>query len=590
MHHKRKLSFKNFENNIEGNIWSLFWYGKIYFKSKDSRFYIETYLVLLKNENYFLNNIDKKRVEKIEIPFSKSILFPLSSQFDYQGKFIRMSNLYDGKGGLLRNGLYKIGKLKISNDYNFRIKGLDYIFSNSLFPDVYENGISIYQDSSYFIRKIESDKKKEEQDDEKTYQYIIPIDVVLKYFFGFSSLIFDLLITDRLKYAIFDKSIDPVTRKGKLYYDSNLIPKADASLIAKYYFTKNSYAEKIIRDIGAHFSKLRFNKTKDGSFIKFKIPFDFPCDFIFVGQYLTKNNTDSQIRKIIVNQILEISADENYFLVEDNIDLIDVNSSQNDNDDKNESEAKDVRNTNDVNPTKDKETDDLPLDKNNNDKIVENLVVLRNYFMESPILNHLLISKDKDGNPIYLNDERPIDHSDFPYYEGTNRRKTLNYKDIKWIEIIDDALEYLVNTEQYIKERLSDKVSERLTNKVIFNLIYNDVNYYTLDSGGNNYFPLFRNKNKNESIDIDDINEIIQIIKNDYKSRWAVVSNKKSLKDIKEFSSLSFLKENDVLFLRNNTHELIEKEGKDTRTTTIENLAKKIHKKILKDLKESSVK
>lgn len=215
MHHKRKLNFKNFKENKENYIWSLFWYGRVFFNYKNSKFYIEAYLVLLQKENYYLNNFDKNRIEKIEIPFSKSVLFPLSSQFDFEGKFLSMSSLYNTDGELLRNGLYKTNRLKISNDYNFRVKELDNIFSNTLFPDVIENGVSIYKNSSYFTRKTESVIKKEGEDDKKiTYQYIIPIDVILKFFIGYSSLILDLLITNRMRYAIFNKSFDSKTKKG----------------------------------------------------------------------------------------------------------------------------------------------------------------------------------------------------------------------------------------------------------------------------------------------------------------------------------------------------------------------------------------
>lgn len=585
MHHKRNLNFSKFENNIEGNIWSLFWFGKISHKSNLSKFYIEVYLVLMKRDNYFLDSIDKKRIEKIEIPFSKSILFPLSSQFDYKGKFLRMSQLYTSKGELLNNGLYKFGKLKLNNYYNFRIKELDTIFSNSLFPNVSENGNSIYKDSSYFIRTIESAIKKEGQDDTKIInQYIIPIDVVLKYFLGFSSLIFDLLITNRLRNAIFNRSFDTVTRKGKLYYDSNLIPRSDVSLIAKYFFTKNDHTEKLIYGIGAYFSTLRLKNIQNGSFIKFKIPFDFPCNFLFVGQYLTKNNIDTNKRKIIINQILEMSADENFFLVDDDIDLIDVNFSQNENNEENESKDKDVNFINEINPIDEENNIDLPLDQNNNDRIVENPVILRNCFIESPKINHLIVKKDKDGNPIYLNDERPIDHSDFPYFDGKRRRKILNFSNVNWIEIIEEAVEYLADKFGYKANRLSDKVSDRLTNKIIFNLIYKEVNYYIVDSGANNYFPLFRNIIKTDSIDIDVIIEIIEIVKRDYKSSWSIVSNKKSLKNLEKFTKMSFLVSNDILFLRNNTHELIGEDSEDVRTKTIENLANKIHKKILKDI------
>ena len=59
IHHKRTLNFTNFENNVEGNIWSLFWYGKILFNYSESRFYIEVYLALMNNNNYFLGSINK---------------------------------------------------------------------------------------------------------------------------------------------------------------------------------------------------------------------------------------------------------------------------------------------------------------------------------------------------------------------------------------------------------------------------------------------------------------------------------------------------------------------------------------------------
>lgn len=592
IHHKRTLNFKKFENNKEGNIWSLFWYGRIFFKFSESRFYIEAYLVLMRNDNYFLDSIYRNRIEKVELPFSKSILFPLSSQFDYQGKFLSMSSLYNKNGELLQNGLYKTNRLKISNDYNFRIKELDKIFSNTLFPDVIENGTSIYKDSSYFTRKIESVIKKEGEDDKLiTYQYIIPIDVILKFFIGYSSLILNLLITNRMRYAIFNKSFDSKIRKGKLYYDSNYITRSDASLIAKYYFTKNNYAEKLIYKIGSYFSMLRLNNIKERSFIKYKIPFDFPCDFVFVGQYLTKNDSELAFKKIIVNQILEISAKEEFFLVDGDIELIDTNNSQNEKEEQDKLKEKDIRTNSDsiFSNENSSENEELPLDINNNDKIIDNPVFLRNCFNKSPGIKHLILSNDKEGNLIYVNDERPDEHQDFSNNNEPRNRNINNFKDFEWLEIIEETMEYLEREYQYKKERLSNIISERLTKKIIFGLTFGGVTYYIVDSGGNNYFPLFRNKNKSESIDIDVIHEIIDVINKKCKSSWSIVSCKKSLKSIDKFSSINFLKDNDISFLRNNTHEIMSKdEEENVITKTIENLAKKIHKKILSDLRELS--
>lgn len=582
IHHKRTLNFTNFKNNVEGNIWSLFWYGKILFNYSESRFYIEVYLALMNNDNYFLRSINKDRVEKITIPFTKSILFPLSSQFNYDGKFLRMSNLDDDD---LSRGLYKFSRIQMSNFYNFETSKLNNILFDTLFPDVYENGKSIYEDCFYMRRTREIRGK--------TIEYIIPIDVILKYFLGFSSLILDLLITNRMKYAITGKSFDSNTKKGKLYYDSDCITRSDASLIAKYYFTNNNYAEKLITEIGSYFANLRFNSVKDGSFVEFKIPFNFPCEFTVVGQYLTNIDPNAKVVKIIVNQILEISANEDFFLVDDNvdIDLIDAKSSLNQNDEQNQSDGKDVRTNNETKPTNENsnESEDLPLNINNNDRIIDNPVVLRNCFTESPRINHLVMSEDKEGNTIYLNDERPDEHQEFSGNDEPNGRNINNFKDFEWIEIIEEALDYLEKEYHYKKERLSDRISEKLTKKIIFSLTCNGVNYYILDSGGNNYFPLFRNKNKHESIDIDVIYDIINVINKKCKSSWSIVSCKKSLKSIDKFSDIDFLKDNDISFLRNNTHEIIGEYGKDdVRTKTIENLANKIHKKILADLRESS--
>ncbi|CCG53504.1 Hypothetical protein KQS_07780 [Flavobacterium indicum GPTSA100-9 = DSM 17447] len=231
----------------------------------------------------------------------------------------------------------------------------------------------------------------------------------------------------------------------------------------------------------------------------------------------------------------------------------------------------------------------MPLNLNNNDRIIDNPIALRNRFAESPGINHLVMSKDNEGNPIYVNDERPDEHQDFSNYDEPNGRNINNFKDFEWIEIIEKALEYLEKEYHYKNERLSDIISEKLTKKIIFGLSYEGIIYYIVDSGGNNYFPLFRNRDKFKSIDINVIYDIINVIKKDYKSSWSIVSTKKFLKSIDKFSSIDFFKDNDISFLRNNTHEIIGEFGKDdVRTKTIENLANKIHKKIIADLRESS--
>lgn len=299
MHHKRRLDFKNFKENENGNIWSLFWYGRIFFNKSKSKFFIEAYFVKLNTNNYYLSSINKNRIEKLEFPFSKSVLFPLCSQFDSNGKFIKMSNAYDDNGNLIKNGLYVFDNISLSNN-DFRISNLENILSDTLFPNIFENELSIYENASYFI--VEKYK----------YKYIIPIDVILKYFFGYSSLLLYFLISNRLKNCIFKKPFDKNSQKEKLFYKSKQISRFDVSTIAKYYFTKNDYAKKMILGIGAYFNAVMLNDyLPQRFFIKFKIPFDFTCYFKIVGQYATNLNSDNKI--VVVNQILEIRGEEDFF-------------------------------------------------------------------------------------------------------------------------------------------------------------------------------------------------------------------------------------------------------------------------------------
>jgi hypothetical protein len=61
--------------------------------------------------------------------------------------------------------------------YNFETSNLNNILFDTFFPDVYENGKTIYKDCFCLKRTREVDGKKLE--------YIIPNDVILKYFFGY---------------------------------------------------------------------------------------------------------------------------------------------------------------------------------------------------------------------------------------------------------------------------------------------------------------------------------------------------------------------------------------------------------------------
>ena len=575
MHYKRKLDFKGFKENREENIWSLFWYGRIYFNKKKSKFFIEAYFVLLNTDNYYLSSIDKSRIEKLELPFSKSILFPLCSQFDSKGKFIKMSNAYDDKGNLAKNGLYEFESISLNNN-NFRISNLETIFSNTLFPNINENGASIYENASYFILE------------KNMYRYVIPIDVMLKYFFGYSSLLLYFLISNRLKGCVFKKSFDKDTQKGKLFYDSKQISRFDVKAIAKYYFTKNDYAEKMFSGIGAYFEAVRLNQhLQQKSFIKFKIPFDFTCDFKVVGQYITPFNSDKKI--VLVNQILDITSEEDFFLTKGEIDIIDINSSQ-----VNENNEKDSENGNnngnsrpikDPNVKGDDSKDEMPLDQNNNDEIVNNPVILRNTFNFSPKINPLVLQKDEEGNDTYYKDKRPEDHPDFPDYSGDKKnRKINNLTKNEWAEIIEKVQLYLINEYKYQVNRLSKRENELLTNTIIFELVFNDLKYYIVESGSGNYFPLFANHRREDIIEYSVINEIIKIINDKYKRSWSVLSRKQSLKSIENFSKIKFLEENDIVFLRNNTHQIMGEGENDSIEQTVKNLANKIHKKILKDL------
>ncbi len=576
MHHKRKLNFKHFKNNKKDSIWSLFWYGRIFFNKSKSKFFIEAYFVKLNTDNYYLNSIDKNRIEKLEFPFSKSVLFPLCSQFESNGKFIKMSNAYDDNGNPIKNGLYVFDDVSFSNN-DFRISNLENILSDTLFPNIKENGLSIYENASYFI--VEKYK----------YKYIIPIDVILKYFFGYSSLLLYFLISNRLKSCVFKKPFDEDPKQKKLFYKSKQISRFDVSTIAKYYFTKKDYAEKMISGIGAYFNAVMVNDyLPQRSFIKFKIPFDFTCHFKIVGQYITASNSDNKI--VMVNEILQVRGEEDFFLTNEEIDIIDMDSSQVNNNDEKDSES--GNNNGNAKPIKDPNLngddvkDEMPLDQEDSDEIINNPVILRNTFNLSPKINPLVQHKDEEGNESFFDDRRPDDHPDFPDYSGgKKKRKINNLTKNEWAEIIEKVKLYLINEHKYQVNRLSQRETEMQTNTIIFELVFNDLKYYIVESGSKNYFPLFTNQRREDIIEYNVIKDIINIINKEFKGSWLVLSRKKSLKNIDDFSKIKFLEENDIVFLRNNTHQIIGEGKIDSIDQTAKNLANKIHKKILKDIK-----
>lgn len=594
MHHKRKLDFRDFEHNPDGSIWSLFWYGRIFFKKSESRFYIEAYFVLMDKDDYFLTSIDKNRVEKLKIPFTKSVLFPLCTQFDHEGKFIRMSSVYDKEGALLRNGLYRYDNVYISNGYNFRINGLDEFFSDSLFPEVIEDGISIYQNAPHFRRvPVINEEQVDKNKGKIVFEYFIPVDVILRYFFGYSALTFDLLITDRLKKAIFDVLYDEETKKGKLFYDSNLISREAVDSIARYFFTKNDFAFKMIMKIGAFFATIRLDSDNPNAFMKFKLPFDDPCSLSVVGQFFKNIDGSPKIKRFLVNEIVSISGVDNFLLDLNDIDITDINVSENSHNGNGENQAEpgNTRNNGDTKSDKDEESEDLPPNPNPNDKIVTSPVELRKCFDQGPKINHLVRLVDKNGEYVYVKDIRPNDHRDFSN-SGTNNTMR-NYSNVNWIEIFYDTIEYLVREHDYVAKCLSEGgTDKKITDRIIYELKYEGVNYYLVESGGNNYFPLFRNQKGKGIIDVGTICEIIGIIKNVFKSSWLVLANKKSLKENKKFAHIYYLKDDDILFLRNNIHDphIITVDGVDLIDIqkTIERQANKIHAKIISDIKKLS--
>ena len=549
----------------------------------------------MNRNNYFLKSIDKNCVKSVRIPFSKSVLFPLSSQFDYQGNFLRMSNAFNENGELLKNGLYKYDNIEL-NEYSFRINGLQDIFDNSDFPEVNSSGIPIYLENPYFKGFFPNKRRNIEQSNidklnvqEHKYEVVIPVDVVLKYFFGYSALLLDLLIMDRLKMAIFDVSFDEKTGRGKLSYDSKLISRKDVDSVAGYFFTKDDFANKMFTKIGAYFSNIRLNNPIQPACIKFKLPFSNACKLSVVGQYFKNVGENPKTSWFLVNEIVGIKSIDgsDFFLTKENIDIIDVNPSDVIYHEKTEGEehVKGGKFTGEINPVKDEDIDYLPLDQKDSDKIVRVPFELRKCFNQLPGTNHLIQKKSKNGEFIYIKDERPDNHTDFPDFEGKKRRRIGNITGVDWRNIFYEVIEYLIEKYGYETTCLSSrKTEERIGSKIIYELKYEGVKYYLIETGGKNYFPIFRNQNK-KTIGIDTIIEIVNIIDKKYKSSWLPVSNKKSLKEIDNFEKLEFLKNNDITFLRNNTHEE-RNEDDDNWRNTVGNQAEKIHKKIKKDLKE----
>ena len=173
---------------------------------------------------------------------------------------------------------------------------------------------------------------------------------------------------------------------------------------------------------------------------------------------------------MIVNEILDIKGKEDFFLTTDEIDIIDINSSQENDNNGSGSSNNNSRPKPTTDPNLDgEECDEPPLDQNNSDQINNNPVILRRSFNLSPKINPMVQYEDEKGNKFFFNDNRPDDHKDFSKYNGGKKKKNVNNEmQDKWPEIIEKAIHYLVNVYKYQFTVLSSIEDSLLTNKIIY--------------------------------------------------------------------------------------------------------------------------
>lgn len=569
MGHNRTLPFTNFKDKKETDLYVLYLYGNLILKKKDTVLYIECFLAKVspKITNCSFNGYYDSKVERIVIPFTKSLLFPEGTIFTSKGKVFEYPNRITDTKAV--NGRYKYNIFKLNSKDSFSVVNFREKISDGILPDLSKSNISHELLIAYYHIKISN------------IEVLIPSGVLFRYFFGFSTLIYDIVINNKIEDFLIKKKIiiDNVVR-DVIFYDSHLISTDEAMFLSKYLFVKNDSAITAIKNVA---NEIFRNRIIDNEQKVKHVPFHFNFPLLedlsleLVGQYISKYGDVD--RKFLVTNIHSISPENKkavFFQVE-NVILKDINDKEsNKSDDDTELniakfgiKTKKIFSNNGKSSTKE-ETKLTSAINQEKYEIEEAPINVQDLFPDTPFFDNTAILNIGNSNikDVFVSPPSPD--------KVKNSNTLTNYRQyfVEWFDVVQKAMKMFSDKEKIPVVSTSTSIKKRDFD--IHEVKYGSKYYYLLEFGNGYFSPIFKKDITSESITLDTINSIVT----------ESINHKLSWPEIKSNNSLASFK---IVFLMSNKHMIYEKfvDGvmKPDYEKMILEVYEKTKNKIKKDLK-----
>lgn len=571
MGHNKKLSFTHFKDKSINDQYVLFFYGDFILKKNNSVLFIEAYFFKrsfnsenLSSKEYFDDN-----VEKVVLEFTKSLLFPKNAIFDSTGKILSypITN-FEGKSF---NGTYRISNLYFNptNLVFYTKKSFISEVSNTNVPSV---GSLIkrndFLSNYYFYTNPNSNT-----------DYIIPSEVFYRYFYGYSTLVYDIVANNKIKFFLKHRIIiSNNIETNFVFYDKKLISKEEVVFLAKFLFISDDFAMQTILKLSNEIYKIRLSEIDNECLVpmKFEFPIPIPVSLNVIGNYISTYGDKK--KKFLVSQISSIqSYNNNEIFDTKKIVLKDISdkTKEEDTDEDiklNLAEFEDRFNRifNDKGASSGSTSDVIVSIANVDNFEKEDIPFFeQNLFLDSPLFD--------DTDEIFLNGAE-ISNIFCPPPDAKNIKnngslKNYRYYKIEWFDIIDKAMirldkENLFNVSQYYSTGKGKKM-------LICDIKVYGKYYLLLEFGGGFYSPIFR-LNTFEKITRETLDKVLKIASN-VNFSWPEIYY------VKETSDLN------IVFLTSNQHSIYEiiqnNIPKLDEERMIDEAYKKTRDKILKDIK-----
>lgn len=569
MAHNRTLPFTNFKDKKETDIFVLYLYGNLILKKKDTVLYIECFLAKVNSKitNCSFNGYYENKVERIVIPFTKSLLFPEGTIFTSKGKVFEYPNRIIGDKAI--NGRYKFNISKLNSEESFSIANFREKISSGILPDLSKSNILHNLLIGYYHNK------------KSNIEFLLPSGVLFKYFFGFSTLTYDIVINNKIEDFLIKKKIiiDNVVRYV-VFYDSNLISPDEAMFLSKYLFVKNNSAITAIKNVANEIFKNRIidnnQKVKHVPFY-FNFPLLEDLSLEIVGQFISKyGEVDRKFLVTNIHSISPVNKNVVFFQVE-NVILKDINDrgdNQSDDNTKYNLGEFGIKTRkifcNDGDSSTQEETQLTSAINQEKYDIEEAPINVQDLFLESPFFDATTILNlgNSNNNEVFVSPPSPDKVKD------SNTLKNYIQYPIKWFDVVQQAMDMFSDKEKIPVVSTSTSVEKRDFD--IHEIKYGSKYYYLLEFGNGYFSPIIKKDITSESITLETINEIVK----------ESINHKLSWPEIKSNNSLAKF---NIVFLMSNKHMLYEKFEDGVMKPDYEKMVLEVYEKtknkIKKDLK-----